>query len=212
MPRTLICSVLLIAFMCAGTAIADSPELKGEYVQAGTTGCLNAPGSNPTTSGFDSNLVPYDVEHAFSVSFNVQGIWTFHGDGTGTIMDHHGPSWTIMATTVSIGHPPQFPSFKPGASSNKYSASFAYTVQNDGTFTAQISGLSGTFLTGGRTGQTFTVDAIGVTGLIGANAKTLTFGSVQPAVETMRFSNGDVFPRICHRAHVLVKLSGDGDN
>jgi hypothetical protein len=208
-----------MGIVLAGSAIAGSPNppnLIGDYAITGTAACLFAPGSSPTptnptpgvalpNSGFDPTTLRPKDGHVFSTSFNVEGIATFNGDGTGT----------LMATNVSIDPPPTpgppgtYPSFPPAASSDKISASFTYTVNNDGTFNAVFS-VSGTFLTGGRTGQTFTVDTIQVTGLIGANAKTLTLATVQPIVETIAFSNGDVWPRICHRSRILVKIS-DGN-
>ena len=70
-----------------------------------------------------------------------------------------------------------------------------------------------TFLTGGRAGQTATIDKVSLIGLIGAGAKVLTAATVAPIVETVTYSNGDAWPRICHRSRVLVKmLSGDDDD
>jgi len=80
---------------------------------------------------------------------------------------------------------------------------------------------SETFVTGGRAGQTATVDAIPqVTGLISQDGKTLILvadptnsnGAFLPKVETVTYSNGDVDPQICHRSRVLLKLgNGKGD-
>jgi hypothetical protein len=48
-----------------------------------------------------------------------------------------------------------------------------------------------------------------MTGLISKDGNTLTLASVVPAVETVTFSNGDVWPRICHRSRVLIKIDKD---
>jgi hypothetical protein len=84
-----------------------------------------------------------------------------------------------------------------------------------------------TFVTGGRAGQTATIDAIPqVTGLISQDGKTLILvadptiappdpnaGAFIPTVETVTYSNGDVWPQICHRSRVLIKLgNGKGGN
>jgi hypothetical protein len=47
--------------------------------------------------------------------------------------------------------------------------------------------------------------------LIGEDGKILESASLDPSghqmtVETVSYSNGDVFPRICHRSRVLVKM------
>ena len=67
---------------------------------------------------------------------------------------------------------------------------------------------------GTRAGQTSTLDRLSQVGLIGEDAKTLTLNSLDGGVEIQSFSNGDVFPRICHRSSVLIKMQhqdGDGD-
>jgi hypothetical protein len=83
---------------------------------------------------------------------------------------------------------------------------------------------SETFVTGPRstqnptnlTNQTATVDAIPpVSGFISANGSTLiavadpinpVTGGFVPTIETVTYSNGDVWPQICHRSRVLIGL------
>jgi hypothetical protein len=73
---------------------------------------------------------------------------------------------------------------------------------------------------GPRTAQTFTVDKFASgTGLISQDGKTLISADIDPAgnsvtVETITHSNGDVWPQICHRSHVFIKLQDqdDGDH
>jgi hypothetical protein len=142
----------------------------------------------------------------------VEGIRTFNGDGTGT----------LSGTSVYVVPPPgpgpagTYPSFGPSAGSVTFSASFTYTVNSDGTFAVKLvpGTFSQTYVTGGRAGETATIDTIPLTGLIGENAKVLTLASVDPTIETTTYSNGDVWPSICHRSRVLVKMDkGDrGDN
>ena len=67
-----------------------------------------------------------------------------------------------------------------------------------------------TFTSGPRTGQTATVDAIPpFSGMISQDGKTLTGAHVAPAVETHTYSNGDVWPEICHRSRVLMSLQNN---
>ena len=55
--------------------------------------------------------------------------------------------------------------------------------------------------------QPTTVDAIPpVTGMISRDGKTLTAAHLEPIVETHTYSNGDVWPEICHRSRVFIAL------
>jgi hypothetical protein len=219
MPRNLICSVSLLGLMYAGSALADTPQLKGDYAFTGSATCLFAPGSsttpsNPTpgvalsNSGFDPQLRPIDG-HVFSSSSDVEGIHAFNGDGTGSVRG------TSVFVTVPPTPGPTYPHFVPDAGSVSFSFSFTYTVNNDGTFSTQMvpGTYLETFLTGGRAGQTASVDQLAnATGLIGKDAKTLTLSIIQPQVEVVSYSNGDVWPRICHRSRVLAKIGDGNDN
>jgi hypothetical protein len=217
MQRALICSAAALA-LTAATAAADSPQLKGDYAFTGEAACLFAPGSTPpapppapgtprANAGFNANLTPVDGR-TFSRSFAVEGIRHFNGDGTGT----------VKATEVGIvppptPQPPGAPSFAPSASSGTFSYSFTYTVNNDGSWSTDLvpGSFLQTFLTGPRTGQTSSIDTLSFVGLIGEGAKVLTLAQVEPVVEIATFSNGDAWPRICHRSRVLVKMQAGDD-
>jgi hypothetical protein len=221
MKRVVGSSVILGVLIWAATAAADSPQLKGDYGFTGTAACLVAPGSSPSAtnptpgtpllnSGFDPiTLHPVDGK-SFSRSFAVEGIRTFNGNGTGT----------VKGTEVGISVPPTpqspgYPAFGPSAESGKFSFNFTYTVNGDGSWSsAMVPGsYSETFLTGGRAGQTDTVDAIPpVTGLISQDGNTLTSAHLTPTVETHSYSNGDVWPQICHRSRVYIKLQDRDDD
>jgi len=209
-------SVAVIAWTTS--AAADSKKLKGEYGFTGTAACLVAPGSapgpgNPTpgvalpNSGFNAQLRPNDAgpgSTAFSRSFSVEGIRKFNGDGTGT----------VKGTTVGIAVRPTpgpggFPSFPPSAGSADFSFSFTYTVDGDGGWTSVMvpGSFTSTHVAGPRTGQTSTVDAIPpVSGMISHDGKTLIVAHLAPDVETHSYSNGDVWPEICHRSRVFIAL------
>jgi hypothetical protein len=230
MQRKLLWSISTAAVMWGATAAADSPNLKGAYGFTGTAACLVAPGHvgdpnvppplpNPTpgtalpNSGFNPNLQPNDSRpgsptQAFFHSFAVEGIRTFNGDGTGTVKG------TAVGITVRPTPGPNgFPHFPPSAGSANFSFSFTYTVDGNGGWTATMvpGSYSETFVTGPRTGQTATVDAIPpVTGMISQDGKTLIAAHVKPTVETHTYSNGDVDPQICHRSRVFINLpNGD---
>jgi hypothetical protein len=218
MYRAIGSSVLTLISIWAATAAADPPKLKGAYGFTGTAACLVAPGSsasatNPTpgtalpNSGFQADLRPVDSK-AFSHSFAVEGIRTFNGDGTGTVK-----GTAVGITVPPTPAPPGYPAFPPAAGSNNFSFSFTYTVNDDGSWSsAMVPGsYSATIVSGPRTGQTETVDAIPpITGLISNDGKTLTAAHLTPTVEIHSFSNGDVWPEICHRSRVLIALSPSG--
>jgi len=224
-------SVVVIAWTT--NAVADSKKLKGEYGFTGTAACLVAPGHvgdanvppplpNPTpfvalpNSGFNTNLQPKDSLPApaspsqnFSRSFSVEGIRTFNGDGTGTVKG------TAVGITVRPTPGPNgFPHFPPSAGTADFSFSFTYTVDGDGGWTSTMvpGSYTQTFLTGPRAGQTSTVDAIPpISGMISQDGKTLIAAHTTTDVETHTYSNGDVWPEICHRSRVFIALSNGKD-
>jgi hypothetical protein len=201
------------------SAQAAPPSLKGSYGFTGTLACLFAPGEvigttplpNPTpgvvlpNAGFNANLEPIAIGTSFSNSNSILGIRTFNGDGTGK----------VTATEVSIvprptPGPTGFPHFPPSASSATINYSFTYSFNADGSFTATVvaGSFSGTFTAGPRFNQTFTVDIPPLVGIPSANSQTIVLSHVAATVETVTFSNGDVWPRICHRSRVLTFLGG----
>jgi hypothetical protein len=219
MQRSLAFSVSIATMVWAASAAADSPSLRGSYGFTGTAACLVAPGnsggSTPTNpsgpAGFNSSLQPLDNSNSFSHSFSVEGIRTFSGNGTGTVKG------TAINITVrpTPGPPPALPSFPASGSASNFSYNFTYTVNGDGSFsTTMVPGTySETYTAGPRTGQTATTDAIPpLTGLISQDSNTLIVAHTAAVVETTTFSNGDVWPEICHRSRVLIKLQSAGDN
>jgi hypothetical protein len=195
---------LLAATAFTATATAASPKLKGSYGFTGTAACLVAPGHvgdanvppplpNPTpfvalpNSGFNAQLRPNDSLPApaspsqnYSRSFAVEGIRTFDGNGNGTVKG------TAVGITVRPTPGPNgFPHFPPAAGAADFTFKFTYTVDGNGGWTATMvpGSYSETFLTGPRTGQTATVDAIPpVTGMISEDGKTLIAAHTTTAV------------------------------
>ena len=182
----------LVAMTWAQTATVVPLILKGTYGFTGTAACLSTAAPGP---GFNPNLTPTDG--SFGQSFTSEGIRMFSGDGTGTV---RGSSMgiTIPANVHSAG-------------SDDFSFSFTYTVNGDGSWTSDIVGVeTGTIKTGPRAGQTFTIsNAPTSVGIISHNRSTLTLATLDPTVEIVTFSNGDVHKRICHRSRVFIKLGDD---
>ena len=144
---------------------------------------------------------PIDTQDGtvFGVSASVEGIRTFNGDGTGTV------NCTAVTTTGETE-----PLFPPDASSHNFTFNFTYVVNGDGSWTSDMvpNSYLGTFVTGPRTGQTYTIDKLPtLSGLMAVNGMTLTAAHLTPTVETHTYSNGEVWPMICHRSRVFIKLS-----
>jgi hypothetical protein len=223
MKPVLVCSISVLGLVCAGSVAADpnNNNIKGDYGFTGTAACLSAPGhfdaptplpSSPTPgvplplAGFDpSTLRPIDPPDSYSHSFAVEGIRTFNGDGTGSVKG------TAVGITVRPTPGPNgYPHSPPSAGSSDFSFSFTYTVDGKGGWTTAMApgSYTETFITGPRTGQTVTVDAIPpVVGMISKDGKTLIAAHVMPIVEVHTFSNGDVEPMICHRSRVFISLN-----
>lgn len=220
---SLVLAGVVAVMLFPGAAAQADPNnlnhlLRGDYAFSGEGSCLVSPGpfgppapppgpTNPP-GGFNADLTPFGppAPFPFVISFSVHGVRTFNGDGTGT----------VVGRTVSFTHPFALPTVPPffnrgGASSSNFAADFTYEVAPDRTLTAFQLLVTGTFLTGTRIGQTFTVGPIPFVGEISRDGKTLTTTTDTPTVETQTFSDGDVHRRICHRSRILFKLkSGHG--
>jgi hypothetical protein len=185
MRRASLWCIVGVMLLWAGAADADPQHLNqllhGDYVSTGEGTCLVA-----LPPGFNADLTP--IDGGFTLSSSTQGVRTFNGDGTGT----------AQSRSVSVTHP-DTPVTLGGASSSDTQSSFTYTVAPDRTFIVVSGPVTGTVLTGGRAGQTFTI-------LIARDHKSLTLASEEPTVEVQTFSNGDVQYRICHRSRILLKL------
>jgi len=229
--------VSVIVLGWAANAAADPSELKGSYAFTGSAVCLVAPGhfddanplpSNPNPgqlapfAGFNAKLQPNDIgasaQQSFIRSFSVQGIRTFDGHGHGHVK---GTAVDVLGRPTP--GPEGWPHFPPSASAADFSFDFTYTVDGHGGWTSDM--VSGTYtetFTAGPRGpqggsppaypQTATVDAIPrITGAISNDGKTLVASHVTPTVETHTYSNGDVWPEICQRSRIFIKI-GDADH
>jgi hypothetical protein len=166
-------------------------------------------------AGFNDRLQPNDIafgpsgQVSFTRSYSVEGIRTFDGNGHGHV------------SGTAVGHdgrptpgPNGWPHFPPSASSGDFQYDFTYTVDGNGGWTATMvpNSYTETITSGPRNGQTVTVDAIPqFTGAISNDGKTLIISHTAPTVETVTYSNGDVWPEICQRSRTFIRLQ-DSDN
>jgi hypothetical protein len=176
----------------AASAVADSPNVKGDYGFTGTNSCIHAAGFTGVNGGFVATS-----SGAFE-SAAVEGIQSFNGDGTGTVT---GSGLVLQFFALS---PPW------GVESPvNFTFSFTYTVNADSTWTSVGGPVTSTVTGGPRKGQTVTFNGFPLTGRISKNGMTLTAAELTPTVETMIFSNGDVDQRTCQRSWVLISLQGN---
>lgn len=220
--------VVGVTLLLVGSGAAEAKNfnhlLRGDYAFSGEATCLvsivtglNPQGQPIGGGGFNTNLTPFGppAPFPFLISFSIQGVRTFNGDGTGS----------VAARIVSISHPFAVPAQtqqqspfanlgtpffnRGGASSGDIQSTFTYEVAPELTFTVQTPVVSGTFDSGTRAGQMVTITNIPVfSGRISSDHHTLTLAHEDPVVEAHTFSNGDVHQEICHRSRILLELKG----
>jgi hypothetical protein len=188
MHRSSVLTIAAAALTWASAAAAD--PLDGRYAFTGTSACIQV----PLGIGFNANLTPAGGTPNY-YSFSVEGIRTFHPNGTGT----------VTGRAVTMDSPP----FASGSSDN-FAFQFTYTVAPDGAIsTTMVPGtFSATVLTGPRAGQTSVDTVPPQVGHVGDGALSIVLAEPEPTVETHTFSNGDMFARLCHRSRVLIRLPG----
>jgi hypothetical protein len=190
------CVLSLLIALGGAAAAASLPPLEGDYAFTGEGTCLVSP------SGFNSDLTTPKGAKVFSDSFSTQGTRTFDGKGAGT----------VEGTGVSVTAPPTpgLPglAFLPSAGSFSFKYQFTYKIASDGTISTQLVPKSylQIFLTGPRKGQTATIDKLSASGLASKQDAALTLASETTIIETHKYSNGEIWPEICHRSSVLVVL------
>ena len=198
--------------ICTSAVAGGGSKLKGDYGFAGASHCITSSvgfnASHEALCGDTHQPISFQPNPSnprntcpgvFALTSSVEGIRTFNGNGTGTV---HGRN-------VSLTVPPNTASL--GASSDDFSFSFTYSVDDDGSFTSEVvpGSYQGQILSGGRAGQTYTIDKLNVEGLISNDKKSLVIATVEPTVEKQQFSNGDVRYRICHRSRALIWMGNN---
>ena len=174
--------MLIVGATASGSALADDPtHLHGTYAFTGMSACIQ----DSASLGFNPDFTP--KRPTGSLNFTATGTRTFNNDGTGTV---NGTSVTIDAPPTASG------------SSASFSFNFTYTIAPGGALSlTMVPGtFSGSVLTGPRAGQSY-VNAIPFqTGQIGDDARSIVISQPVPAVETVTFSTGDSFARVCNRS------------
>ena len=199
MQRVLMLSISGAVMTWAASAVADSPNLKGDYGFTRNEQCI-------------VSSAPFTDDHQVTVAFARQGfvsegVRTFNGDGTGT----------ISFKSLNIVVPG---TFQGADTSETTDQKFTYVVNGDGTWSTPGGGTThGTVISGPRKGQTFTASHIApAVGHISKNAQTLTLSTVTPPTtansEIINYFDPTTTPptpkgtlyRICNRSSVLISL------
>jgi hypothetical protein len=186
-------SVSTVVVAWAASAVADPPNLEGNYGFTRTVKCIV---SHTGFAAGDRAETPY-----FGEAFAEEGVRTFNGDG-------HGKQ-SFTALNIEI------PSGNSGANSSHVTDQpFTYTVNGDGTWSIPGGGsITGHVDDGPRAGQDFTISNLTpAVGHMSTNAATLTLSTVIPNVETITYTTGsppmvvDILYRICNRSSVHISL------
>ena len=198
MQRVFMLSVSIAVVTWAASAIADSPNLMGDYGFTRTVRCI------VSEFVFDDNFQP--TGPAFGESFAEEGVRTFYGDGTGTTRFK-----ALNITTPPAMHPGAFTSEVPDQK-------FSYSIDGDGKWSIPGGGsITGTVgPTGPKANDKFTISDIApVVGHISKDSATLTLSTVTPPTtansETIQYTtpsgadDGTLY-RICNRSSVLISL------
>lgn len=177
-----------VVFLTVQPALAKQP--KGTYAVTGSTTCLQS------QSGFNANFTPMNPAMGnVAISQTVIGTLTLNDDGTGS----------RSGTATSIVEPP---AGQPTVNANTFSGTFTYEINNDGTIHFLTnSPTTGTFTQGPRTGQTFSVDEIELIGHASQKGDIHVAATGPLGIETITFSNGDEFERVCSRTRTLIEQS-----
>ncbi|HET7766339.1 MAG TPA: hypothetical protein VFK92_14725 [Burkholderiales bacterium] len=208
-------AILLAALPAA--AQWRTAQLKGDYAVTGTnicvvSGAIITPTSYTPPAGFTPSLVP--IGPAGVNSFASTDVYSFNGDGTGSISGR-----SIIA---NLNQPGSVGPQSAGAiSAADHVIPIAYSVADDRTLTIIPGPSLNTFVAGPRTGQQNSTSGVPPqVGRVSVDGKSIVFGSFDPAVETLT----RVFPpvdnpieavRICHRSHTGARIGGgsqDDDN
>ena len=187
-------ATLSLGLVAASPANAATGEalLLGEYSATGTSSCLSAPG------GFNDKFQANVPAGSFRSSTSSEEVWIFNGAGSVEV------TGTGVGTS-GVASAPSNPS-TPGASGTTNSGTRKYTVGPGHVVTVTATNAKGANFAGTRAGQTLVVDKYVLQGHVSRDGATVTLATPAPAVETITLSNGDSFPRICHRSVVLLKL------
>jgi hypothetical protein len=168
-------------------ALADPPQLKGDYAFTYADFCLQS------TSGFNTqNFTPL-AGPVDAASAGVTGFQHFNGDGTGTATTAGGVGITFASTPLGSS-----------VSSSPFSFKFTYTTPApDGSFTATI-------VPGSLIGTGFSINPGGsALGFVSNDGKMYTMTTATPSIQTITINGSPPIKiyEVCRTNTVGIKLN-----
>jgi len=198
-------ALALVTASSIASAESHTHKLRGDFAFSGGANCLVSPApAGGTPAGFTANLVPVrgpGIPAAFALSFSIQGVRTFNGDGTGS----------VVARAVAAREPGNGPGTNPGGvQANDLSGQFTYSVAADGTLTLDQGPVDSVTVAGSQTGEHKRFSDIPTfIGRLSKDRDSMTFATFDPGVETVtNLDTGLVESvRICHRERTAIRIS-----
>jgi hypothetical protein len=202
--KRMICAASL-CLLALSPALAGAAEgnlnssLHGDYAFSGEAFCLTSP------NGFSNfrALPPSSI-----ITFTVQGVRHFNGDGTGTI---------LKSRSVSI-NPDENNSGQGPVSVSEFYGTFKYTVAPDHSIHVEQDPLTTTVILGPNPGASEIWTDINFDGYVSEDFKTITAATPGPtpahpglAIEfghNPNVANSPTMKRACHRSRIMVKIGG----
>jgi hypothetical protein len=204
----LVIITVIATFMMAATVTAEWRKhrfIQAQYAATGSGTCLVAP------FGFDGTLVPKSEvlggpSRYMLMTFTMEGVFTFHRDGTGHIVRPTAPT---VLHSLSLPPPPPPPLVVPppppypSALDSEDSLDFTYEVGHDGSITlTQVPGShSGSFTSGPMAGFSYANENRNWWGTVSPDGKTIILNSGFPDIIT---SDDSVEGIICNGSAVLI--------
>ncbi len=184
------CAVFVACLAWAGQASAQgfNELLLGDYAFTGEAVCLTS-SNGFVVDPFSGRLVPNPPTSVSIGSFSVQGVRTFNGDGTGTVV---GRGVNINQTGIN-------------ANAFDFSANFTYAVASDLTFTVVQGPVTLTSVLPAMGSSTIT--GITFSGRISQDLNTLVSSTHEASVEIRTVGPSVVNYQVCHRARTEVKIN-----
>jgi hypothetical protein len=179
-------------------ALADPPQLKGDYVFTYNDTCLVSPGGFSAPSGLAPNGAAA-LGQTYSTSGADTGIEHFNADGRTGFVKPSG-------INVSLGSPPLLANVGPSTSSFQ----FTYTFISDDTFI--MTTIPGTFvgsIPGTNPLLTFSINGNQWVGKVSNDAKSHTLTTVTPFIQviTVNTNPPTIINQMC-RSNVVGFASG----
>jgi len=172
--------IAIVTLVGATVALAGGytyTNIIGKYAFTGTEFCF----PSPTGSSFSTN--------------GGQGVFIFHWNGR----------YSLESTAAAFSYGSNFETVGRA----EVHGTGTYTISSSGAMTLVMDepGVVATYVTGPAAGNTYMIYPKTFTGYISADRRTITFGNVEPELETIYNADGTVrSTQVCTSARVAVQI------